>query len=285
MSTPRIVSPQQPQQEQIAGQSLTPARPGGVATTRRAFLAQLASTAAALAVADGTLETRPARAHTAAAPQAPSGTYAPLSWRALRRRRQAALQMRVERAQHWSALPLQRPLANDDERQYPEGWAHFSKALPHDALGHPDPDAVAALVHACTTGDPADFAAIPLGGVQPLRNPQGGLAFEVCGYDSHQTSVPPAPAFASAWRAGEMVEVYWAALLRDVPFAEYETDRLVARACDDLAALHDFRGPQAGGEVTPQTLFRAPYAGAVDGPFISQFLLHDIAFGVQVNPQ
>jgi hypothetical protein len=149
----------------------------------------------------------------------------------------------------------------------------------------PDADAFAALVQACTTGDPDDFAAIPLGGVQPLRNPQGGLAFEVCGYDSHQTIIPPAPAFASAWRAGEMVEVYWAALLRDVPFAAYETHPLVARACDDLSALSDFRGPQAGGVVTPHTLFRAPYAGAVDGPFLSQFLLHDIAFGVQVNTQ
>jgi hypothetical protein len=231
-----------------------------VSTIRRTFLRQLASTAAALAVADGTLGTRPARAHAAAAPPSSGGTYAPLSLQALRHRRQAALQMRVDRAHHWSALPVQRPRANDDELQYPEGWAHFSKAPPHDALGHPDADAFAALVHACTTGDPADFAAIPLGGGQPLRNPQGGLAFEVCGYDSHQTSVPPAPAFASAWRAGEMVEVYWAALLRDVPFAAYETHPLVARACADLAALRDFRGPQDGGVVMPHTIFRAPYA-------------------------
>jgi hypothetical protein len=82
-----------------------------------------------------------------------------------------------------------------------------------------------------------------------------------------------------------MVEVYWAAPLRDVPFAEYETDPLVARAYDDLSALSDFRGPQEGRVVTPHTLFRAPYAGAVDGPFLSQFLLQDIAFGVQVNTQ
>ena len=285
MSTPRIVSPQTPHQEQTADQSLAPARTGDASTTRRTFLRQLAGTATAMAVADGTLGPRTARARPAAAPPPPGGTYAPLSVQALRHRRNTALQMRVDRAHHWHALPTPLPRANDDELQYPEGWANFSKALPHDDLGHPDPDAFAALVHACTTGDPADFAAIPLGGGQPLRNPQGGLAFEVCGYDSHQTSVPPAPAFASAWRAGEMVEVYWAALLRDVPFAAYATDPLVARACDDLSALRDFRGPQEGGGVTPHTLFRAPYEGAVDGPFISQFLLHDIAFGVQVNPQ
>jgi membrane-associated phospholipid phosphatase len=205
--------------------------------------------------------------------------------RALRDRRNAALQMRVDRARHWYDLLMQLPLANDDELLYPRGWANFSKALPHDGLGHPDPDAFAALVHACTTGDPDDFAAIPLGGEQPLRNPQAGLSFEVCGYDSHQTLVPPAPAFASAWRAGEMVEVYWAALLRDVPFAEYGTHPLVAQACPDLSALSDFRGPKEGGLVTPHTIFRAPYPGAIDGPFISQFLLQDIAFGAQINTQ
>jgi hypothetical protein len=45
--------------------------------------------------------------------------------RALRHRRNAALQMRVERAQHWFDLPVQLPLANDDEQQYPDGWANF----------------------------------------------------------------------------------------------------------------------------------------------------------------
>ena len=111
------------------------------------------------------------------------------------------------------------------------------------------------------------------------------MSFEFCGYDSNQTIVPPAPAFASAWRAGEMVEVYWAALLRDVPFAEYGSHPLVAQACADLSALSDFRGPKESGLVTPHTIFRAPYAGAVDGPFISQFLLQDIAFGAQINTQ
>lgn len=285
MSTQRQVVPQShPRQALAEGQTPTPAPAGGAPTTRRIFLRRLASVAATLAIADstsgaGTIQARPV------APPPPSGTYAPLSVRTLRHRRNAALQARVERARHWHGLPMALPRANDDELRYPDGWANFSKALPHDPLGHPDPDAFAALVQACTTGEPDDFAAIPLGGAQPLRNPQGGVSFEVCGYDSHQTIVPPAPAFASAWRAGEMVEVYWASVLRDVPFTDYETHPLVAQACRDLSRLRDFRGPKVGGLVTPQTLFRAPYAGSVGGPFISQFLLHDIAFGVQVNTQ
>jgi len=277
--------PQHLHQEPAEDQLPALAQTGGALQTRRAFLGQLASTAAALAVADGVRGTRMAQAGPGAAPKPPDGTYAPLSVSALRKRRSEAFQMRVDRARHWYDLPMQISLANDDELQYPDGWANFSKALPHDDLGHPDSEAFAALVHACTTGDSDDFASIPLGGTQPLRNPQGGLSFEFCGYDSNQTIVPPAPAFASAWRAGEMVEVYWAALLRDVPFMEYGTHPLVAQACRDLSRLSDFRGPKDGGLVTPHTIFRAPYTGAVDGPFISQFLLKDIAFGAQINTQ
>jgi len=82
-----------------------------------------------------------------------------------------------------------------------------------------------------------------------------------------------------------MVEVYWASLLRDVPFAEYATNPLVAQACTDLSRLSDFRGPKEGDAVTPNTLFRGPYAGCAVGPFVSQFLLRDIHFGAQINTQ
>jgi len=215
----------------------------------------------------------------------PKGTYAPLSQSALAARRDAAFQLRTYRALHWRGFSPQQPLANDDELNYPAGWANFSKSLPHDRLGHPDPAAFQALVHACQTGDPADFAAIPLGGIQPLRNPQGGFSFEFAGYDSNQTIAPPAPAFASAWRAGEMVEVYWGSLLRDVPFVEYAENPLVAQACADLSQLSDFRGPEEGGAVTPNTIFRGPYAGCTVGPFLSQFLVKNIAFGAQINTQ
>ena len=222
---------------------------------------------------------------TGESPRSPRGTNAPLSQADLLQRRNDAYSLRTERARHWRDLHFQQAFANDDELKYPAGWANFSKSLPHDGLGHPHQTAFEALVHACQTGDPADFAAIPLGGVQPLRNPQGGLSFDFCGADSNQTIVPPAPAFASAWRAGEMVEVYWASLLRDVPFANYATDPLVAQACTELSGLSDFRGPKESGAVTPNTIFRGPYAGSTGGPFISQFLLRDIHFGAQINTQ
>ncbi len=185
MPKQREVLPQNPHQAPAEGRSPAPAQTGGAPTTRRTFLGQLAGVAAAMAVADGALGTGTAQAGHRAAPKPVGGTYAPLSVSDLRNRRNAAFQMRADRARHWYDLPMQIPSANDDELQYPDGWANFSKSLPHDDLGHPDPDAFAALVHACTTGDPDDFAAIPLGGVQPIRNPQAGLSFELCGYDSN----------------------------------------------------------------------------------------------------
>ena len=156
--------PQHPHLKPAEGQWPASAQTAAAPQTRRTFLSQFASAAAALAVADGVRGSRPAQARPGAAPKPPGGTYAPLSAGDLRNRRTAAFQMRVDRASHWHDLPVQIPLANDDELQYPDGWANFSKALPHDRLGHPRPKAFTALVHACMTGDPDDFAAIPLGG-------------------------------------------------------------------------------------------------------------------------
>ena len=258
--------------------------------SRRAFLKTATATGAAAALSaesllGGTPRVPRIGALSGEGIQQPDGTYRPLSKQQLLQRRQESYAMREERARHWSLLESPLPKANSDELMYPDGWANFSKSLPHDALGHPDPAAFKALVRACNTGLPADFDAIPKGGVQPLRNPQGGFCKDFCGYDPSQTIAPPAPPFASAWRAGEMVEIYWASLLRDVPFAEYATNPLVALACADLTALSDFRGPKEGGAVTPNTIFRGPYAGCEVGPFISQFLLKDIAFGAQINTQ
>ncbi len=46
--------------------------------------------------------------------------------------------------------------------------------------------------------------------------------------------LPPAPSVASAQTAAEQVEHYWAALLRDVNFADYATSSLAAQAAADL---------------------------------------------------
>jgi len=153
---------------------------------------------------------------------------------------------------------------------------HYSKALPHGKDGEPDEAAHRALRDALTTGRSADFEAIPLGGYVKLADPQAAFAFDLVGPDAEQLAIPPPPAFSSAEQAAEMIELYWRALLRDIPFDEYDTHPLVAKAARELTALGAYKGPRANGVVTPQTLFRGSAAGARIGPHVSQFLWRDL---------
>src|SRR5581483_11374277 len=116
------------------------------------------------------------------------------------------------------------------------------------------------------------FERIPMGGKNKFANPQGAYAYPLEGTDSAALAVPPAPAFSSAWEAGEMAELYWQALARDVAFANYATDPIVAAASADLSRLSDFRGPKEGGAVTRVTIFTAGLTGEKAGPHVSQFL-------------
>jgi hypothetical protein len=110
-------------------------------------------------------------------------------------------------------------------------------------------------------------------------NPQAGLTFDMEGMDSHQSAIRPAPEFASVERAGEAVECYWMALLRDVDFAQYATNDTALAACAELSKLSAFRGPKKDGKVSPETLFRGFTRGDAVGPYISQFLLHSLNYG------
>ena len=89
----------------------------------------------------------------------------------------------------------------------------------------------------------------------------------------------PAPDFASAESAAEEAEVYWHALLRDVPFDAYGSTALVGDALDDLNNMSATVGPMQAGQVTVATLFRGPTAGDLTGPYVSQFLAQPIKFG------
>jgi len=168
---------------------------------------------------------------------------------------------------------------NGDETRYPGKWGSFSKGLQHDARGDVVPASYESMLHAISTGIPADFENIQLGGPVPLVDPQAGLAYTLEGGDPQGFTFRPAPELASAWRAGEAVEDYWMALLRDVPFARYDSDPLAQAAIADLNKLSDFRGPTAGGKVTPGTLFRGSTPGDLLGPYVSQFLLLPFQYG------
>jgi hypothetical protein len=196
-----------------------------------------------------------------------------------------ALRIRLEDAARNLKKPFPPHPTNGDEERYPNRIGSFTKSLPHNAIGEVEPAAYRAMLRALATGEAADFDAVPQGGTAKLGNAQAAYAFSLEGLDSHQTVLPVPPAFASAWEAGEMAEVYWQALTRDVPFSEYGSDPTVAAAAAELSGYSDFRGPKSGGAVTPGTLFRGPTPGDLAGPYISQFLWKPVPFGPDILDQ
>lgn len=177
---------------------------------------------------------------------------------------------------------------NTDDDIYPDKRGSYSKGLPHNADGTVVPAAYSALIRALTNGEgrPSLFDSIPLGGQRKLTNPQSGFAYEMQGGDPQGFSTPPAPAFNSRAEVAEIVENYWMALLRDVPFHRYSSHPTANAAASDLSAFNDvFTGPTLGGLVTPDLLFRGPVAGSTSGPFLSQFFWLPCFFGANAVEQ
>jgi hypothetical protein len=185
---------------------------------------------------------------------------------------------------------------NDDEARFSDFSGNYSKGLVHDSLGIPNATSYLSLKHAFETGRHSDFNNILMGtpgggGFSRLNGPQGALAFDLEGIDSHCTVIPAAPSVASAQTAAEMVEHYWGALLADVPFSEYATNPLAAQAAADmnnLSFLSSSANDQFPYPVTPRNLFRGQFVpgdGNVKGPYVSQFMVQPAYYGSQFLTQ
>lgn len=197
------------------------------------------------------------------------------------KRAEQAFQIRLQAAQRERRVAIPEHRSNGDEQRFDNKIGSYSKALPHNEFGEADLRAYKSLLVACETGRPQDFERITLGGTSKLTNPQSGLAFDMEGTDSHQLAIPPAPALASAERAGEMVEDYWMALTRDIPFNRYGQEPLTQAAIDDLNRLSLFTGPRdpITRKVSAQNLFRGITPGETVGPYVSQFFVMPAPFG------
>ena len=171
----------------------------------------------------------------------------------------AIAQIKQEAALANAGLPIPANRPDGATKNFIRINRRYHKGLPHNETGEADPRAYRALLHALESGRPVDFnKQTTLGGNMKLRTPQGGLAFDLEAGDSHQTFMATPPALASAWRAGEAVEDYWMALLRDVNFSDYATNPTATAAITELNRLSDFRGPKQKGQVT-STPFRGRY--------------------------
>jgi hypothetical protein len=203
--------------------------------------------------------------------------------------------IRLATANDEARIPAAPQTTNGDEERYPDKCGTYSKAILQDGIGLVNLNAFESFKMALTSGNPSDFENIVMGGGRTLNGPQSGLAFALEGSDAVQFGnapcpdnqesaviVPPAPALASAAYGTELVEIYWASLLRDVAFTDYISNATAAEAAQELSGMPSYAGPRDGnGNVTPALLFRGGYPGETIGPYISQLCLIPTFLGAQ----
>lgn len=173
--------------------------------------------------------------------------------------------------------------SNGDESRYSEQryYASFTKTLPCNEFGEVDSEYFEALINAIKTGKSSDFDDLsldPSAGYK-LANPQGALKFQSCGLDGHAIRIAPAHRFSSPEIAGELVEVYWQSLTRDIPFVDFEENNLIAKAVRDLNDLSVTPAEKSNGSTSSSNIFRGETPGDLVGPYISQFLWQNFNFG------
>lgn len=244
---------------------------------RRHFLGQVGGAAATLAAGAVTLS-----AGASAAAQDEDAT--PTALRPSQTRVKAAFKLRVGEAKADALLPLPTNINNGDDALYPDKGGTYTKGLLHDSFGRVDPSSYATFKTALTSGNFSDFENIIMGGARGLNGPQGGLCFDLEALDNvqfGQPQVPPAPPIAGDRAATELLEHYWASLLRDVAFSDYGSNGLAGVAAAELGALSTYLGPRNRSQVTPDLLFRGRFPGETLGPYVSQFLIIPTYFGGQ----
>ena len=204
---------------------------------------------------------------------------------------------------------------HDNDAEHEPFTGSFSKGLPHDANGfvHEQDykkfktalDGIAKTASASndTLSLPASFKQIEqlFAKVPPRRlvNPLAGVASDPVGLDPMDITIPPAPRLNDSVAAGEMVELYWMALLRDVPFDEWEHHDLATQAIDELDLLNNKYADKPFAEhfddsdsaspwsrqITLNRLFRGSAPGNDQGGYLSKFLELDVPFGTYTFKQ
>jgi len=200
--------------------------------------------------------------------------------RSNRKRKAQSFKIRVQAAKDELILPQARQRTNGDERRFDNKIGNFSKSLPHNDLGEVDVHAYKAMVRAIDKGRFKLIEQVPKGVGGRLLNPLGGFTFTIEGPDSPAVNVELPPSLKSPEFAAQMAELYWMALLRDIPFSDYDSDPLALEARQDLATFSGYTGPRdhISGEVRAQDLFRIDYPGVLDGPLVSQFVMQSFRY-------
>jgi hypothetical protein len=260
-----------------------------LSSSRRSFLGKL-GTAATATVAAGVF----GKAHVAAAQSsaAAGSSGIPPSFNA---RVVKSLSLRLSAATADSLVAVPPHTTNGDENRYSDHSASYSKGLLQDDIGVVNPAAWSSFKKALKSGKNSDFEAIIIGGTRTQNGPQGSYCYDMEGLDSVQfgnapspgdpTGLPVVPPFdqiSSAAYGTQLIEMYWASLLRDVAFTDYASNATASAAASELTAQSSYRGPRDGlGNVTPNLLFRGTFPGETIGPYMSQLMITPTSFGQQ----
>ena len=203
--------------------------------------------------------------------------------------------LRVRAALRESRIAVPPHTTNGDEALYADKSGTYSKGILQDGIGLVNPAAFEGFRKAIDSGTFDAFENVITGGPRTQNGPLGGDAFFLEGCDCvqlgnapspanqiSQVVVPPAPALASPDYGTELIELYWASLLRDVAFTDYASNPIGVQAANELTQMPTYAGPRnASGDVTPDLLFRGPYPGDTTGPYISQLALRPTYLGAQ----
>ena len=119
--------------------------------------------------------------------------------------------------------------------------------------------------------------------------PTAGVVFDLEGPDAQAVTMPPAPPLGSAELTFEMAEVYELALVRDVPFEQFDAHGAAPDLQPSIKRLNamdyvteaakccEFEGrPRktgADGKLNQQTVFRGSSPGVEEGPYLSSLML------------
>jgi len=186
---------------------------------------------------------------------------------------------------------------NGDEARYIDKSGTYSKGLKQAGPGLVDLPTFSQFRTAYSATGDGNLQALgtligtPGSVYSKLNGPQAAFALSLAGADSRTFVSPAAFTVRSKEYAVELVELYWASLLRDVPFSEYESDATAIAAANELDSLGAaYKGPRdSTGKITAKTLFRGGlsvgathyFNGELAGPYLSQFCLQPTAMGAQ----
>ena len=264
--------------------------PNGI--NRRKFLGEAGAAAAVMASVLASSQASFAQSNGSS--YTPTGSGFSSDW-ATNARVVHSFETRVAAATRQALVPVPPHTTNGDETRYPDKSGTYSKGLLQDGYGKVNLNAFHTLKTALTSAKPSDFEKIVLGGTRLLNGPQGAYAFGMEGTDAVQFGntpcpanqesaviVPPPPTVASAAYGTELVELYWASLLRDIAFTDYASNATAALAAKELSGMPDYAGPKdSHGQVTPALLFRGAFPSEVVGPYISQLFITPTFLGQQ----